>query len=94
MVLWPSSRWHAPFIRAIPRFPGYISEATMLVVSESGASRNKQDKTRKNFIVDLWYRGEGDHFDYTHAKMPLGRDAPSAEREINELFELPQCVQP
>jgi hypothetical protein len=35
------------------RFPGYISKAAMLLVSESGASRGKKDKREKNFILDL-----------------------------------------
>jgi hypothetical protein len=46
------------------RFPGYIRKATMLLVSELGASR--KGNRGKLFILDLRYRGEGDH-DYTDA---------------------------
>jgi hypothetical protein len=35
------------------RFPGHISKATMLLVSESGASRKQKDKRGENFILDL-----------------------------------------
>jgi hypothetical protein len=35
------------------RFPGYISQANMLPVSESGATRKTQDNSLKNFILDL-----------------------------------------
>jgi hypothetical protein len=35
------------------RFPGYVSRATMLLVSELGASTKNLDKRGENFILDL-----------------------------------------
>jgi hypothetical protein len=46
------------------RFPRYISKATMLLISESGASKKKDEKG-ENFILNLSSRGEEDRFDYT-----------------------------
>jgi hypothetical protein len=50
------------------RSPGYIIKATMLLVSESGVSRKEIRQMGKNFILDVWSKGDGDHFDYTHAQ--------------------------
>jgi hypothetical protein len=49
------------------RFPGYVTKATMLFLSESGASRKKDKRGKTSFwTFDLGMKGY--HFDYTHAQ--------------------------
>jgi hypothetical protein len=42
----------------------------MLLVSESGPAEKIRQKEEKLHFV-LFFRGEGDHFDYTHAQKLL-----------------------
>jgi hypothetical protein len=97
MVLWPLSRWQCSICQGYTsRFPGYISKATMLPVSESGASRKKENERGRNFILDRWSRGEGGHFDCTHAqKQFLGCiEFRKSMCSTKISFELLQYVQP
>jgi hypothetical protein len=98
MVLWPLFRWHAPFYQGYTsRFPGYISKATKLLVSESGASRQKNTRREQ---ISFWTFGLGVKGIILTIHMPknifLGGIEFRKCRKCSTNFsiELPQCVEP
>jgi hypothetical protein len=68
------------------RFPGYISKATMLLVSESGASRKTQDKRGKIFFGTFDLGVKGIMLTIHKPRNSSFLDASSFEKVLNALF--------